>query len=75
MSVAAGQGNPEAGTRNVALPEDLCARAEAGIAANFGGLEPMLVLILQEMLRDDSGRRDRAEEQAMEARLRDLGYL
>ncbi len=61
--------------RAVPLPEDLCARIEAQVAPAFGGLEPLLTLILNEMLRDESAKHDRAEEQAIEARLRDLGYL
>ncbi len=62
-------------TRAVLLPEDLCARVEAQVAPAFGGLVPLLTLILDEMARDESGKADREDEKMIAARLRDLGYL
>ena len=63
------------GKRTIQLPEELCARAEQKSAPAFGGLEPLLTLVLTELLRDDVEKLDQAEEKMIQARLRDLGYI
>jgi hypothetical protein len=61
--------------RQITLPEDLCASAEQRFAARFQGLEPFLEFVLRELVRDDIDKLDRAELDAIDKRLRDLGYL
>jgi hypothetical protein len=61
--------------RTIRLPEQLCARAEASWGARFGSIDELLIFVLQELNRDESEHLDRAEEQVLEQRLRDLGYL
>jgi hypothetical protein len=61
--------------RTVSLPEDLCAQAEKQLAGRFESLEALVNFLLQEIVRDDPSRFDRAEEQIIERRLRDLGYM
>jgi hypothetical protein len=41
----------------------------------FGNLEQFLVFLMQELMRDDAGQMDRAEQQVIEQRLKDLGYI
>ena len=62
-------------TREVVLPADLCQRAEEIYQARFGTLEQFLVFVLQELVRDDATQTDRAEQQIIEERLKDLGYV
>ena len=61
--------------RSVRLPEGLCARAEARYAAQFGSVAELVTAVLEELLRDDAAQLSRAEEQIIEERLRDLGYV
>jgi uncharacterized membrane protein YgcG len=61
--------------RTVNLPEDLCAAAEKSLTGRFESLEALLSFLLQEIAKDEAGRLDQAEEQALEQRLRDLGYI
>jgi hypothetical protein len=61
--------------RAVNLPEDLCAAAEKFLPDRFDSLEALLSFLLQEIAKDDTGRFDAADEQIIEQRLRDLGYL
>jgi hypothetical protein len=62
-------------TRDVKIPEDLCLAAESKFTAQFGGLEPWLVHVLKELLKDDATALDRDEQQMLESRLKDLGYM
>ncbi len=57
--------------RTVSLPADLCMRAEE----KFGSLDQLLEYVLRDLLRDDDAQTHKAEERAVEQRLRDLGYL
>jgi hypothetical protein len=57
--------------RPLLLPEDLCARTEK----KFGHLEDFLVLVLEELLRDDAAALDLNEQRLVDERLRELGYL
>jgi hypothetical protein len=61
--------------RTVNLPEDLCAAAEKRLASRFGSLETLMTFLLQEIVNNDAGKFDEAEEQMIEQRLKDLGYI
>ena len=61
--------------RTVQLPEELCAAAEKYAADRFDGLEGLVSFLLQEILKDEGVQFDRAEEEMIEQRLRDLGYI
>jgi hypothetical protein len=61
--------------RKVRLPADLCANVETKFAETFGSVEELLVFVLRDLLRDDADRLDLAEQQLVEERLRELGYL
>lgn len=61
--------------RTVNLPEDLCSAAEKSLKGRFDSLEALLSFLLQEIAKDEAGRFDEADEQIIEQRLRDLGYL
>jgi hypothetical protein len=61
--------------RNVSLPENLCLAAEQRFGQSFGGFEQFLTFLLQELLSDQSGSMDEAEQRLVEERLRELGYL
>lgn len=60
--------------RTVSLPEDLCAEAEKWMAGQFDSLEALLSFVLQEIVKDD-GKLDLADQQIVEQRLKDLGYI
>lgn len=62
-------------TRTINLPEGLCADAEKWMAGRFNTLELLLEFFLQEVVKDDAGKFDQAEEAIVEQRLRDLGYI
>ena len=61
--------------RTVNLPEDLCAAAEKRLPSRFDSLEALLSFLLQEIAKDEASRLEQAEEQVLEQRLRDLGYI
>ncbi len=62
-------------TREVRLPADLCEAAERQFGAQFPTLDELLVFVLQELVRNDSRKLDKSDQQMIEDRLRDLGYL
>jgi hypothetical protein len=61
--------------RSINLPEDLCAAAEKYAAGRFDSLEALVSFLLQEILKDEGVKFDRAEEEMIEQRLKDLGYI
>lgn len=61
--------------RSVQLPVALCETIEKRFSARFGGLEPFLVFVMQELVRDEAGQMDEAERRLVEERLKDLGYM
>jgi hypothetical protein len=61
--------------RTIHLPSDLCAEAEMRFGKQFGQLENLLTIVLQELLGNEATKLDRAEEQIIEERLRELGYI
>lgn len=62
-------------SREVRLPEDLCAAAEAKFGGAFSSLDELVIFLLREMVQGDTAEIDEAERQAVEQRLRDLGYI
>lgn len=62
-------------TRQIQLPAELCAAAEKKFAARFGSLEDLLSFVLRELVRDEAAQLDQAEQQVVEERLRELGYI
>lgn len=62
-------------TREVRLPEDLCSQIEQLYGKRFGPLEQFLIFVLEELSRDSAVRVDKAEQQIIEERLKDLGYI
>ena len=61
--------------RTVSLPEDLCSAADKFIAGRFENLESLISFLLREVLKDEGNKFDQAEEEMIEQRLRDLGYI
>jgi hypothetical protein len=61
--------------RTINLPEDLCAAAEKYAAGRFESIEGLVSFLLQEILKDEGVKFDRAEEEMIEQRLKDLGYI
>lgn len=61
--------------RDLRLPADVCAAAEKRFGHVFGSLEELLVFVLRDLLRDEAGSADQAEQRLVENRLRELGYL
>ena len=62
-------------SRSIGLPEELCRRAEEKFAKQFGSVEALLEFVLKDLTRDDAAQADVREQDAIEQRLRDLGYL
>jgi hypothetical protein len=62
-------------SRQIAIPEDLCAAAKKRFGGRFPHVQDFVIFLLQELLRDTNVELDHAEQAAVEQRLRDLGYL
>ena len=62
-------------TREVKLPEELCKKAEQLYGKRSGTLDQFLTMVLRELVRDDAAQADLAEQQIIEERLKDLGYV
>jgi hypothetical protein len=61
--------------REVRLPADLCLAAEQKFSKAFANLEELLTFILRDLSLDQASQLDQAEQQLVEERLRELGYL
>jgi phosphoenolpyruvate-protein kinase (PTS system EI component) len=61
--------------RTVQLPSELCASAEKKFGSRFADIEDLLRYVLGELLRDDEMRLSQVEQEIVEKRLRDLGYV
>jgi hypothetical protein len=61
--------------RNIRLPEDLCAAAEQRYAKQFASLEELLMFLLRDLARTEVSQLDQREQDIVEQRLRELGYL
>ena len=61
--------------RSVRLPEELCQRADAWLKGRFENLDVLVAFVLQEIVKDESAKLDQQEEEMVQQRLRDLGYI
>jgi len=61
--------------RSVCLPEELCQQAEQWLNGRFDSLEALITFVLQEIMKDEGGKLDQQEEEMVQQRLRDLGYI
>jgi hypothetical protein len=61
--------------RTVRLPEELCEQAEHWLEGRFDSLEALITFTLQEIVNDDCSKLDQQEEEMVQQRLRDLGYI
>ena len=61
--------------RDIALPVELCEKAEQRFRPHFDGVEQLLTFVLEELLRDEATELDLGEQQMVEQRLKDLGYI
>ena len=61
--------------RNVRLPEDLCASVEKRYVQRFQSLEELLVFVLKDLAKNDVNQLDQREQDIVEQRLKELGYL
>ena len=61
--------------RSVRLPEELCQQAEHWLKGRFDSLEALITFALQEIVSDDGSKLDEQEEEMVQQRLRDLGYI
>jgi hypothetical protein len=62
-------------TREIRIPADLCAAAEKKFADAFHNVDELVAFVLQELIHGDTVDLDRADQAAVEQRLRDLGYM
>jgi len=61
--------------RAVQLPEELCRDVESWLRGRFDNLESLLSFLLQEIVKDESSKLDLREEEIIQQRLKDLGYI
>ena len=61
--------------RSVRLPEELCQQADAWLKGRFENLDALLAFLLQEVIKDEGAKLDQQEEEMVQQRLRDLGYI
>lgn len=61
--------------RSIRLPEDLCSEAELWLKGRFESLEALIIFVLQETIKDEGARLDQQEEEMVQQRLKDLGYI
>lgn len=61
--------------RSVSLPGELCEQAERWLKGRFESLEALVIFALQEIVNDDGSKLDEQEEEMVQQRLRDLGYI
>jgi hypothetical protein len=61
--------------RQISLPEDLCAAADARYGTHFANLESLLEFVLRELTQNAAESLDQVEQAILEQRLRDLGYI
>jgi len=61
--------------REVRLPNDLCVAAEEKFRGQFSSLEELLIFVLKDLMRDEASALDQAEQDIIEERLKELGYL
>jgi len=59
----------------VRLPEELCVKAETWLKGRFDSLEGLLSFLVEEIIKDEGAELDQREEEIVQQRLRDLGYI
>ena len=57
------------------LPEELCVKAESWLKGRFDSMEGLLGFLLEEIIKDEGAKLDQREEEIVQQRLRDLGYI
>lgn len=62
-------------TREIVVPANLYAAAENKFGSNFRTVDELVVFILRELVDGDTIRLDRADQERIEQRLKDLGYM
>lgn len=61
--------------RTLRLPEELCEEAEGWMKGRFESLEALIAFALREIIQDEGSKLDQQEEEMVQQRLRDLGYM
>lgn len=61
--------------RSVQIPQELCEQAEQWLQGRFESLEALISFALRELMETDAGRLDQQEEEMIQQRLKDLGYI
>jgi len=61
--------------RQIRLSEEVCLAAERKFVPQFENLESLVEFVLRELIEDKGEALDRAEQELLEQRLRDLGYV
>jgi hypothetical protein len=61
--------------RTVRLAEELCKEAEVWLKGRFESLEALITFALRETIKDGDAKLDQQEEEMVQQRLRDLGYI
>jgi hypothetical protein len=66
---------PVTETREIYIPADLYSAAEKKFCNDFHSVGELVIFLLQEMISRDTVALDQADQQLVEERLRDLGYI
>jgi len=61
--------------RTIRLPEELCSEAETWLNGRFDSLEALIIFAVKEAIKDEGAELDQQEEELVQQRLRDLGYI
>ena len=61
--------------RSLQLSADLCHKAEQLFGGRFSAIEDLLTFVLQQLTGDEAAQLDITEQQIIEQRLKDLGYV
>ena len=61
--------------RIVRLPKELCTEAETWLNGRFESLEALIIFALKEVIKEEGAELDQQEEELVQQRLRDLGYI
>lgn len=61
--------------REIKLPDHLCVEVERKFATSFSSIQQLLEFVLIHLADQQVEELDAAEQQAIEKRLRDLGYM
>ena len=61
--------------RTLQLPEELCVKGEVWLKGRFDSIEGLLSFLLEEIIKEEGAKLDQREEEIVQQRLRDLGYI